>query len=170
VSVRQLLEPPAVIHHLMESGNVFWVSPSAAPVPTVGQVSITLFKRRPVEPVVPVERPDVRRYRYLLRTADPDALEILHREAVASLDPLVRAHILRTAQDRLRSGRELTVDDVAGLAHLVVAGEARTPGIVLSALTEAALGRLAHRVVGLPAAGPLLVGQDDTEDQDPIPA
>jgi hypothetical protein len=153
----------------MESGDAFWVSPFAVRVPTVERVSITLFKRRPVEPVAPVERPEVRQYRYLLRTADLGALETLHREALATLDPLIRAHILVTAQDRLLSGRELTVDDVAGLAHLVVAGEVRTPGIVVSALTEAALERLAHRVIGSPDAQPLLHGHEDWDGQDPDP-
>ena len=142
------------------------MSPFATQVPTVGQVSITLFKRRPDAPVAPVERPDVRQYRYLLRTADLGALEILHRAALATLDPLIRAHILRTAQDRLLSGRELTVDDIAGLAHLVAAGETRTPGIIVSALTDAALERLARRVVSRPSAIPLLQGHEDWDGQD----
>ena len=138
-------------------------------MPTVGQVSLTLFKRRPVEPMAPVERPDVRQYRYLLRTADLATLETLHREAIATLDPLIRAHILRTAQDRLLSGRELTVDDVAGLAHLVATGEVRTPGILVSALTDAALERLAHRVITHPDAGPLLEGYSRWDGSDPEP-
>ena len=146
------------------------MSPLAPQVPTVGQVTITLFKRRPAEPLAPVERPDVRMYRYLLRTADLDSLETLHREAIATLDPLIRAHILRTAQDRLLSGRELTVDDVAGLAHLVAAGEVRTPGILVSALTDAALERLAHRVISRPSALPLLEGHEDWDGRDPDPA
>ena len=146
------------------------MSPFAPPLPNVEQVTITLFKRRSVEPVAPVERPDVRQYRYLLRTAEPEALEALHREALAALDPLVRAHILRTAQDRLLSGRELTVDDIAGLAHLVVAGEIRTPGILVSALTDAALERLARRVISRPSAIPLLQGHEDWDGCDPDPA
>ena len=145
------------------------MSPFAARVPTVREVSITLFRRRPVEPVVPVERPDVRQYRYLLRTADLETLEVLHREALATLDPLIRAHILRTAQDRLLSGRALTVDDVAGLAHLVAAGEVRTPGIIVSALTEAALERLARRVISRPSAVPLLEGSEAWDGRDPDP-
>ena len=153
----------------MESGNAFWVSPFAARVPTVERVSITLFRRHPVEPAAPVERPEVRQYRYLLRTADLGALEALHREALATLDPLIRGHILRTAQDRLLSGRELTVDDFAGLAHLVVAGEVRTPGIIVSALTDAALERLAHRVISRTDAQPLLEGHGDWDGQDPDP-
>jgi hypothetical protein len=125
-----------------------------------------LFKRRPAEPVGPVERPEVRQYRYLLRTVDLSTLEALHRDALGSLDLLIRAHILRTAQDRLLSGRELTVDDIPGIAHLVAAGELQTPGIIVSALTEAALERLANRVISRPDAVPLLEGHDAWDGQD----
>jgi hypothetical protein len=130
---------------------------------------VSIFKRRVVEPIGPVERPQVRQYRYLLRTADVSALESLHREALASLDVLIRAHILRTSQDRTLSGRDLTVDDIGGLARLVCAGEARTPNIILSALTEAALERLAYRVTTLPDAAPLLDGYGSWDGADPEP-
>lgn len=150
---------------LVESKSAFWVSRSGPAVPTVGGVSI--FKRRVVEPIGPVERPQVRQYRYLLRTADVSALESLHREALASLDVLIRAHILRTSQDRTLSGRELTVDDIGGLARLVCAGEAQTPNIILSALTEAALERLAYRVITLPDAAALLDGYGGWDGVDP---
>ena len=150
----------------MESENAFWVSPFAPRLPSVGPVS--LFKRRQVDPVGPVERPAVRQYRYLLRTADLETLVAVHGDALGSLDLLIRAHILRTAQDRLLTGRELTVDDITGIAHLVAAGEARTPGIIVSALTDAALERLANRVITRPAAIPLLEGHErwDGEDVD----
>lgn len=144
------------------------MSPFAARLPTVSRVSITLFKRRrAAEPEGPTERPDVRKYRYLLRTADLDALEVLHREALAGLDPLIRGHILRTAQERLLSGGDLTVDDVAGLARLVSVGERRTPGILISALNEAALERLAHFVVGRPTAAAPLAGYDAWDGAEP---
>lgn len=148
----------------MESENAFWVSPFAPRLPSVGHVS--LFKRRQVDPVGPVERPEVRQYRYLLRTADLETLVAVHGDALGSLDLLIRAHILRTAQDRLLSGRELTVDDVTGIAHLVAAGEVRTPGIIVSALTDAALERLATRVITRPAAVPLLAGHESWDGQD----
>jgi hypothetical protein len=137
-------------------------------VPTVELVGI--FKRRaPAEPVGPVERPQVRQYRYLLGTADLDALEGLHREALASLDVLIRAHILRTTQDQTLSGRELTVDDVAGLAELLCTAEVQAPGIIRGALTEAALERLAHRVTTHPDAEPLLEGYGGWDGADPEP-
>ena len=152
---------------LVESGNAFWVSRCNESVPTVSTVSITLFRRRrSVEPAGPTERPEVRQYRYLLRTVDLEVLEVLHREALGALDPLIRGHILRTAQDRLLSGREITVDDVAALSHLVVVGEGRIPGILVSALTDSALERLAHFVVQRPSSAALLVGYDAWDDGD----
>lgn len=127
---------------------------------------MTLFRRRQVEPPAPVERAEVRQYRYLLRTANLEALEALHRESLAALDVLNRAHVLRTAQDRLLSGRELTVDDIPAIAHLVTVGELRTPGIIVSALNEAALHRLANLVITRPAATPLLAGHEGWDGQD----
>ena len=144
------------------------MSRSGPSLPTVELVGI--FKRRaPAEPVGPVERPQVRQYRYLLGTADLDALEAVHREALASLDVLIRAHILRTSQDRTLNGRELTVDDVAGLAELLCTAEVQAPGIIVGALTEAALERLAHRVTTHPGAEPLLEGYGGWDGVDPEP-
>jgi hypothetical protein len=153
---------------LRESESAFWVSRCRPGLPTVRGVSI--FKRRAAEPTSPVERPQVRQYRYLLRSADLPTLELLHQDALATLDVLIRAHILRTSQDRLLSGRELTVDDIAGLAHLLCAGELQTPGIVVSALTEAALERLAHRVITLADAQPLLDGYGGWDGVDRAPS
>lgn len=154
----------------MESESAFWLSPCGPSLPSVDGVSIRLFKRRSdADVAVPAERPDVRQYRYLLGTAEVGALEGLHRDSLAALDPLVRGHILRTAQDRLLSGRELTVDDIPAMAHLVAAGEVRTPGILVSALTQAALERLAHFVVTHASAAPLLEGYGAWDGHDPDP-
>ena len=131
---------------------------------------VGIFKRRaPAEPVGPVERPQVRQYRFLLGTADLDALVAVHREALASLDVLIRAHILRTSQDTTLNGRDLTVDDVDGLAELLCTAEVQAPGIIVGALTEAALERLAHRVTTHPDAEPLLEGYGGWDGVDPEP-
>lgn len=143
------------------------MSRSTSWLPTVSGVS--LFKRRAAEPVGPVERPQVRQYRYLLGTADLPSLERLHDEALGTLDVLIRAHILRTAQDATLSGRELTVDDVAQMARLLSRAEVQAPGIVLGALTDAALERLAHRVVTLPDAEPHLEGYSGWDGVDLAP-
>lgn len=121
-------------------------------------MSLLSLRRRDVQVEPPAERPEVRRYRYLLCTADGPTMEGLHVQALAALDPLVRAHILRTAQDRLLSGRDLTVDDIARVARLITIGERQTPGILVSALTDVALSRLAHAVLRSPQAEGLLEG------------
>jgi hypothetical protein len=137
-------------------------------------VSLLSRRRHRREVVVepPAERPEVRSYRYLLRTADVATMERLHAQALAALDPLVRAHILRTAQDRLLSGRDLTVDDVARIARLFTVGERQTPGILIGALTDIALERLAHAVLRIPQAQGLLEGYAawDGSDTPPRPA
>lgn len=124
--------------------------------------------RRRAQPVVePVERADVREYRYVLATADFEALDRLHRQALRILDPLVRANILRAAQQRLLSGLDLTVDDRAQIAHLITVGEVRTPGILRAGLVEPALMRLAHAVVRDATDEGLLGGYEDWDGRDP---
>lgn len=129
---------------------------------------LPLTKRRHEEPVIEtVERADVREYRYVLATAEFATLNRLHRQALLILDPLVRANILRTAQQRLLSGRDLTVDDPVQLAHLITVGEVRTPGILRAGLSEPALLRLAHAVVRGAVAEGVLGGYDGWDGRDP---
>ena len=123
--------------------------------------------RRRQQPVVePVERADVREYRYVLATADFETLARLHRQALDILDPLVRANILRAAQQRLLSGLDLTVDDRVQIAHLVTVGEVRTPGILRAGLVEPALMRLAHAVVRDATDEGLLGGYENWDGRD----
>ena len=93
------------------------------------------------------ERPHVAQYRELVRLATVAELEQLHRAALAALDPFVRANVLRTTQDELRAGEDLTVDDLPQLAHLLARAEAANPGVVTSRLNDAALDRLATAVL-----------------------
>ncbi|QGN58780.1 hypothetical protein [Nostocoides sp. HKS02] len=128
---------------------------------------LPLTRRRHEEPVIePVERGDVREYRYVLATADFATLSRLHCHALLVLDPLVRANILRTAQQRLLSGRDLTVDDPVQLAHLVTVGEVRIPGILRAGLSEPALIRLAHAVVRGAVAEGVMGGYDAWDGRD----
>ena len=120
------------------------------------------FRRQPEE-LPPVEPAHLRAYLYLLRTAPPERLDKLHRDALRVLDPAVRGIILRTVQERLLSGRDVTVDDVRRLAHLVTAGEVRTPGILLSAYGDVAHERLARAVLRQ-AEGTELLDDDDAWD------
>ena len=124
------------------------------------------FRRQPEE-LPPVEPAHLRAYRYLLRTAPPERLHKLHRDALRGLDPAVRGIILRTVQERLLSGRDVTVDDVRQLARLVTAGEVRTPGILLSAFGDVAHERLARAVLRHAEETDLLDGYDAWDGSEP---
>ena len=130
------------------------------------------FLRRPradEPPPVPVERPEVRQYRFLLRTAPFRDLHAYHRQALASVDPLIRAQVLSTLQERVLAGRALTVDDTNTIALLLTTAEVQTPGVVVSALTDMALARVAGAVLRLPGAVRRLDGYDDWDGADPDP-
>ena len=132
-------------------------------------MSPPFLRRRAKEPPPPTERVEVRKYRYLLRTSPPARLEAMHRHALEALDPGVRANILRTAQERLRSGRDLSLDDTAELAELLTQGELRTPGILVTALSDPALHRLAHLVVAAPEATDAWEAYSTWDGLDPEP-
>lgn len=125
------------------------------------------FLRKQPDEAPPVERTELRQYRFLLRTAAPEALDALHREALLVLDPSVRAIILRTAQDRLQTGRDLTVDDTRHLARLMTVAEVRTPGVLISALVDIAHERLAKAVLRGAARTDLLGGYDAWDGLEP---
>src|SRR6476469_6162157 len=119
------------------------------------------LRKQPEEPA-PVERHELRQYRYLLRTAPPEALD-----ALLVLDPAVRAIILRTAQERLQTGRDLTVDDIHRLARLMTVAEIRTPGVLVSGLVDIAHERLARAVLRQATQTDLLDGYDTWDGVDP---
>jgi hypothetical protein len=114
------------------------------------------------------EDPVVRQYRFLLRTAPPDALEAAHVEALPALDPDTRAAVLAAVQERLVAGLRLGPDDITRLAHLVTLGERRAPGYVVGGLDSAALLRLSEAVIASEASFGLFTGYaawDGTEPE-----
>ena len=132
-------------------------------------MSPPFLRRRAKEPPPPTERVEVRKYRYLLRTSPPGRLEAMHRRALESLDPAVRANILRTVQECVPSGDELSLDDVGQLALLITEGELRTPGIVIGGLSDPALHRLAHLMVTTNEAADVWEAYDTWDGVDPEP-
>jgi hypothetical protein len=116
------------------------------------------------------EDPVVRQYRYLLRTAPGDALEHVHREALAELSPDDRFAVLRTVQDQLVAGLRLEADDVPALSRLVVLGERRSPGALLRHCPTGPLRRLADAALVSEAAFGLLTGYAGWDGRDPEPA
>jgi hypothetical protein len=71
----------------------------------------------------------VERYRYLLRTAPPEAIEQAHAEAFAQLTPEQRARVLRElAAQATEHERATAGDDPRSLARLATRAEMRQPG------------------------------------------
>lgn len=104
--------------------------------------------------LTPEDRAAIARYDYLLRTADPDQVERLHREAFERLSPAQRAHVRGrmdaefAPQDRPRS------DAPADLARAAGRAEAQRPGRMSALLARAGRGGLVG--AGVVGAGGLL--------------
>src|SRR5215211_3228938 len=77
------------------------------------------------------------RYKYLLRTAPPEAIEQAHAEAFAQLTPEQRSQVLKGLSEELppseRAGAPTHVDPQA-LARLATRSELRQPGTLERAL------------------------------------
>jgi hypothetical protein len=71
------------------------------------------------------------RYRYLLRTAPPEAIEQVHAEAFARLTPEQRRQVLRELAAQLPEYERGSVsDDPRTLARLATRAEVRQPGVL----------------------------------------
>ena len=71
----------------------------------------------------------IERYRYLLRTAPPDAIERAHEEAFAQLTPEQRGQVLRELSTQVNAS-EVTGDDPKSLARTATRAEMRQPGTI----------------------------------------
>jgi hypothetical protein len=112
----------------------------------------------------------VRQYRFLLRTAPADALEMAHVEALSGLRWRERGNVLTAVQEGLVAGLRLHRDQVRALAHLVTLGERRVPGAFLGALDPSTLRHLADRVVVAEASFGLFGGYAAWDGSDPVAA
>ncbi|WP_166844657.1 hypothetical protein [Isoptericola sp. BMS4] len=70
----------------------------------------------------------VERYRYLLRTAPPDAVEQAHAEAFARLTPEQRRRVLDELGAGVPPAERATSDDPRSLARMATRAEMREPG------------------------------------------
>jgi hypothetical protein len=70
----------------------------------------------------------IERYRYLLRTAPPDAIEQAHREAFSQLTPEQRRQVLTQLGSQLPASERATSDDPQSLARMATRAEMRRPG------------------------------------------
>jgi len=68
------------------------------------------------------------RYRYLLRTAPPDAIEQAHAEAFAQLTPEQRRQVLDGLSQDVPEAERAQSDDPRALARMATRAELRAPG------------------------------------------
>jgi hypothetical protein len=76
----------------------------------------------------------VRRYRYLLRTAPPEAIEQAHAEAFAQLSPDQRRQVLQQLSQEVPEHERARSDDPASLARMATRAELRQPGVLVQVL------------------------------------
>ena len=70
------------------------------------------------------------RYRYLIRTAPPEAIEQAHAEAFARLTPEQRRQVLEELSKELPPHERVGRDDPQSLARMATRAEIRQPGVV----------------------------------------
>ncbi len=99
----------------------------------------------------------LQRYRYMLRTAPPEAIEQAHAEAFARLSPAQRAQVLRELTARLppheQAAATLGQDDPQTLARLATRAELRQPGMLERTFGGMSGGMLAGTIFGSLVAG-----------------
>ena len=70
----------------------------------------------------------IQRYRYLLRTAPPEAIEQAHAEAFAALSPEQRRTVLTELGSQVPASERAASDDPQALARMATRAEMRQPG------------------------------------------
>ncbi|WP_150957079.1 cation-transporting ATPase [Microbacterium testaceum] len=100
------------------------------------------------------DRAAIARYDYLLRTADPDRVEQMHREAFARLTPAQRAHVKERMDADLAPHERPRTDAADDLARTAARAEAARPGRMSGLLAKAGRGGLIG--AGVVGAGGLL--------------
>lgn len=131
------------------------------------------FGRRPGDGRVAqrgIEDPVVRQYRFLLREASPDAVEVAHVDALSRLTSDERHAVLSAVQRGLVAGQRLGPDDTGHLAHLIVTGERRSPNAFLTTCDPSVLGALSAAVIHSDACFGLFGRYGQWDGADPEPA
>jgi hypothetical protein len=94
----------------------------------------------------------IERYRYLLRTAPPDAVEQAHAEAFSQLTPEQRRRVLAELGSTLPAAERATSDDPQSLARMATRAEMRNPGT----LEQTFRGRPGAGMAGGPSFGSMV--------------
>ena len=82
----------------------------------------------------------VERYRYLLETAPPEAIEQVHAEAFAKLTPEQRRLVFAQLTENAPTGDAPRADDPASLAQAATRSELRQPGTMERSLVGPGVG------------------------------
>jgi hypothetical protein len=96
----------------------------------------------------------IERYRYLLRTAPPETIEAVHREAFGKLTDEQRAVIYEELSKGAGTGERPLSSEPATLARAAIRAETRRPGTLDSALSNPAYrgpefgGMIANSLIG----------------------
>jgi predicted lipid-binding transport protein (Tim44 family) len=83
----------------------------------------------------------IRRYRYLLRTAPPEAIEQAHAEAFAQLTPDQRHQVLTQLANHVPEHERARDDDPRSLARMATRAEMRQPGFLERSFASPGYGR-----------------------------
>ncbi|WEO77326.1 cation-transporting ATPase [Cryobacterium sp. SO2] len=144
--------------------------PSAATQPPAAAPLAAATPQRaaatPQNAAIPADAAAIARYDYLLKTAQPEQLEQVHRDAFARLTPAQREQVNAQLRAELPATEQPASAEPADLARAAARGEAHNPGFLRSlfakpaaqggagALAGVGLGAVAG--AGLGAAGGLL--------------
>lgn len=82
----------------------------------------------------------IERYRYLLRTAPPEAIEQAHAEAFAQLTPEQRRQVLAELSAQVPETERTGSDDPQSLARMATRAEVRRPGTLERAFGGGGIG------------------------------
>lgn len=146
---------PAAAHPAAEQPAAASRQPAAAPARAAA----------PQRPANPEDAAAIARYDYLLKTAQPEQLEQVHRDAFARLTPAQRDQVNTQLRAELPPTEHPASAEPADLARAAARGEAQKPGFLRgmfaktggrggAALAGAGVGAVAG--AGLGAAGGLL--------------
>jgi hypothetical protein len=131
-----------------------------------------LFRRREIghsadQPAL--EGEDVRRYRFILRTAPSDVQQRVNEEALHGLHPDDRRAILAVLQRHAAVGDRANPDDLPALARAITKSEDREPGVLLRNAAPELVRSLAGGAISSSASSGLDAGYAEWDGADPEP-
>lgn len=129
-------------------------APSSPPSPTAAPGAGSAPPAAGSTDLTAEDRAAIARYDYLLRTADPDQVERLHRESFDRLTPAQRAEVRRRMDAEFAPHDRPRSDASGDLARAAGRAEARRPGRMSGLLARAGAGGLIG--AGVVGAGGLL--------------